>query len=433
VRPTNAVSTPHPADDGSLSTSVHPDPGPHGRSRAEDPTPRCRVCIVIGTRPEAIKLAPVIAELERHDDHFELMVVTTAQHREMLAQALDVFGIHADVDLGMVYPRVTLGDFASRALAALSGCFEQLRPDLVVVQGDTNTVLAAVLAATYLEIPLAHVEAGLRSGDIQDPFPEELNRRLATLACDIHFAPTESARRNLLREGVPAERIVVTGNTIVDALRSIPRRATFDEPALGRIPWDRQRIILTTVHRREVYGEPLEEVCRALAELVARHADLRIVFPVHLNPSVRGVVFERLRDTPRIDLLPPLGYPDLLEVLRRSTLVLTDSGGIQEECPALGKPVLVLREKTERPEVIASGFGRLVGTSRRRIVAETTYLLEHPDALAAMVTGENPFGDGRAAWRIADALARRLPTRHAGDGAASPAPVPSCAPLVASR
>jgi UDP-N-acetylglucosamine 2-epimerase len=392
---------------------------PHsGTRRVADPTAarpeRTRVAVVIGTRPEAIKMAPVVEELRRRAPLFETVVVTTAQHREMLAQALDAFGLRTQVDLGLMLDRQTPAEFTARALGALARCFAELAPDLVLVQGDTSTVLAAVLAATLQGIEVGHVEAGLRSGDLANPFPEELNRRVATCAATLHFAPTELSRRNLLREGVPAERIILTGNTIVDALRSIPRAAGFDEPRLATIPWGERRILLATVHRRENLGEPLLGICQALGDLVRRVADAHVVFPVHLNPRVRETVYAELAERERVTLLDPLGYRDLLETLRRATLVLTDSGGIQEECPALGKPVLILRECTERPEVIDAGFGRLVGTARETVVAATAHLLDHPGELAAMSAGENPFGDGCAARRIVDAIVRRLPAERSG-------------------
>jgi UDP-N-acetylglucosamine 2-epimerase (non-hydrolysing) len=368
------------------------------------PPGRRRVAVVIGTRPEAIKMAPVILELERHRAVFETVIVATAQHREMLAQAMAAFELRPDVDLALMATRQGLADFTSRALLALSSCFAELRPDIMLVQGDTTTVLAAALAARYLGIPVGHIEAGLRSGSLQNPFPEEMNRRMATVAADLHFAPTEEARDNLLREGISDDGVFVTGNTIVDALRRIPRRAGFDNARLNAIPWSSHRVLLATVHRRESIGEPLRQICRAFAAIVARHQDARIVFPVHLNPRVREIVMDELKGTDRIELLDPLSYPDLLEVIRRSAFVMTDSGGIQEECPSLHKAVLVLRATTERPEVITSGYGRLVGTSTEIIVAAAARLLDDPAALAAMVAGENPFGDGFAAMRIVQVL-----------------------------
>jgi UDP-N-acetylglucosamine 2-epimerase (non-hydrolysing) len=386
---------------------------------------RIRVCVIVGTRPEVIKMAPVIEELHRHSARFETVIVTTAQHREMLAQALDAFGLTPHVDLGLMATRQSLADFTSRALLALSSCFAELRPDVVLVQGDTTTVLAASLAAHYLGISVGHVEAGLRSGNLRNPFPEELNRRLATTLSDFHFAPTAAARENLRREGVPDERIFVTGNTIVDALRRIPRRERFDEPRLRELDWAAGRVVLVTVHRRENLGEPLRSICLALAELVRRYDDLRIIFPVHLNPRVRDVVMEELRDVPRINLLEPLGYADLLEVMRRCEFVMTDSGGIQEECPSLHRAVLILRENTERPEVVAAGFGRVVGTDCGAVVSAAARLLDDPSEITVMTAGENPFGDGKASRRIVEALMQWAPRRQTS---ATPSAVPAVLP-----
>ncbi|HEX7024378.1 MAG TPA: UDP-N-acetylglucosamine 2-epimerase (non-hydrolyzing), partial [Gemmatimonadales bacterium] len=323
---------------------------------------RHRVAVVLGTRPEAIKLAPVIRELGRRADTFETLVITTSQQREMLAQAMHAFQLTSDIDLGLTHANQTLADFTARALIAITGTFRQIRPDLLLVQGDTSTVIAAALAAFYNGVPIGHVEAGLRSGDLRRPFPEEVNRRMASCVTDIHFAPTERARDNLLAERVAEEHIHVTGNTIVDALASIRHDGMFDDPALNSLGWDSKQVILATVHRRENLGQNLRNVCAALRRLVEIHQDLEIVIPVHLNPYVREIVFQELREVPGITLLEPLEYPDLIEVMRRSALVLTDSGGIQEEAPAMHKPVLILRTVTERPEVVDSGFGRLVGT-----------------------------------------------------------------------
>lgn len=377
-----------------------------------------RVAVVIGTRPEVIKMAPVVQALQARPTEFETVLVATSQHREMLAQAMDVFKLTPHVDLSLMSSRQALADFTSRALLALSSCFAELRPDVVLVQGDTTTVLAASLAAHYLGIPIGHVEAGLRSGNLRNPFPEELNRRMASVVSDFHFAPTAQARDNLRREGVAEDRIFVTGNTIVDALQRIPRRERFDCAPLNDVAWD-QRVVLATMHRRESIGEPLRQICAALSELTAGHQHLHVVFPVHLNPRVREIVMDELAGSARILLLDPLSYPDLLEAIRRSAFVMTDSGGIQEECPALRTPVLVLRRNTERPEVITSGFGRLVGTDRATIVAAASELLDDPAAIAAMTQGENPFGDGRAAERIVHVLERRFSRRLAVPGGQS--------------
>lgn len=385
------------------------------------PARRFRACVVLGTRPEAIKLAPVIRELQRHPDRFDTLVLTTSQHRQMLAQALDAFQITPSHDLGLTHANQTLAEFTARAVIALTESFAELRPDVVLVQGDTSTVVSAVLAAFYQGIPVAHVEAGLRSGDMRRPFPEEANRRIASVATDQHFCPTDAARRNLLHEGVSERDIYVTGNTIVDALQSMPRRERFEEPALEQVPWTSRRILLATVHRRENLGTELQDICAALREVVRQRPDTHVVIPVHLNPKVREVVFRELGGHPDISLLNPLSYPDLLEVMRRSALVLTDSGGIQEEAPVLQKPVLILRTVTERPEVVLAGFGRLVGTDREVVLANTLELLDDPAVVRAMTAGENPFGDGQAARRIVAILYQRLTT---GRQFATPEPRP---------
>ncbi|MBK6485912.1 MAG: UDP-N-acetylglucosamine 2-epimerase (non-hydrolyzing) [Gemmatimonadetes bacterium] len=373
-----------------------------------------RVCVIVGTRAEAIKLAPVILELGQHRQAVETLVVTTAQHRDMLSQGLDAFGIKPHVDLGLAVPnKQALADFTARAMLALSSCFSELRPDLVLVQGDTTTVLSAALAAHYLGIPVGHIEAGLRSGNMRNPFPEELNRRLASVVADLHFAPTETARENLRREGVADDRVIVTGNTIVDALRRMPRKGTFDESRLAALPWEKRRVVLCTVHRRENIGEPLANVCRAIAELATMHTETHFVLPVHPNPRVHETIHDELSGLPRVELLDPLGYSDLVELLRRSEFAMTDSGGIQEECASLGKPVLVLRRNTDRPEVIASGFGCMVGTETLAIVDTATRLLDDYREIEAMTLEENPFGDGLAAQRIVQSIMRRAP-RHAG-------------------
>jgi UDP-N-acetylglucosamine 2-epimerase (non-hydrolysing) len=373
-----------------------------------------RVCVILGTRPEAIKLAPVIHELQQHRKSIETIVITTTQHRDLLAQALDAFNIKPNVDLGLPSIPQALADFTARALLAMSSTFAELRPDLVLLQGDTTTVLCAALAAHYLGIPVAHVEAGLRTGNIRNPFPDELNRRLATVVADLHFAPTDRARNNLKREGVAEEKIVVTGNTIVDAVRFFPRKASFNEPRLNALPWEKRRFILATIHRRETLGEALLNVCQAIAELAAIHTDVQFVIPVHPNPRVRDVVINELMGMPRVELVEPVGYSDMVELMRRSLFVMTDSGSVQEECPVLGKPVLILRKSTERPEVVESGFGRLVGTETLSLVDAASLLLDDPRVIDRMTEGENPFGDGTAAQRIVQTLMQRAPTRAGG-------------------
>lgn len=376
------------------------------------PTPSDRhcVCLVIGTRPEAIKMAPVVAAIRSHPN-LEPLVVATTQHREMLKQAMDVFGIIPDVDLGLMQNGQNLGVFTSRALQALTDCFIERKPDFLLVQGDTSTVTAAALAAFYQGIPIGHIEAGLRSFDLSSPFPEEVNRRIATCTANVHFAPTEEARNNLVSEGIPDGDIFVTGNTVVDAIKMVKTRDYFDDRRLNDVNWGTRRIILATVHRRESMGDHLEEICDALEAIVKLH-DVEIVFPVHLNPKVRDVVYRRLSAHDRIHLLDPLPYPDLLEVMRRVHLVLSDSGGIQEEVPSFRKPILILRDCTERPEVVQAGFGELVGTDATVILARTSALLTDDALYASRISGENPFGDGLAAIRIAEVIDTALRHPH---------------------
>jgi len=371
---------------------------------------RYRVSVVLGTRPEAIKMAPVIRELERRPQVFDPLVITTSQQREMLAQALAAFHLTPHVDLGLTHANTTLAEFTARALIALTGVLAQWSPNLLLVQGDTSTVVAGALAAFHAGVPIGHVEAGLRSGDNRRPFPEEVNRRMTSCVADLHFAPTERARSNLLAEQIAERDIFVTGNTIVDALHLIGHDGCFESPELNALPWDQKQVLLVTVHRRENLGDHLVGICAALRTLVAGHPDVAIVIPVHLNPLVREVVFAELSAVPGVTLLDPLPYHDLVEVMRRCRFILTDSGGIQEEAPSLRKPVLILREVTERPEVVEAGFGRLVGIEPREIVAAASRLLADRAAYERMTSGQNPFGDGHAARRIVDVLQQRLET-----------------------
>jgi UDP-N-acetylglucosamine 2-epimerase (non-hydrolysing) len=369
---------------------------------------RRRVVTIVGTRPEAIKMAPVIRSLADRSAELESFVVATAQHREMLDQALATFGIKPDIDLGLMQPAQGLGDFAARALASVSAMLAELRPDAVLIQGDTTTVMVAALAAFYQRIRVGHVEAGLRSFDRGNPFPEEVDRRLTTTLADVHFAPTAHARANLLREGVPAEDVLVTGNTIVDALMSMPLDDDFEDESLSRVDFERRRVLLVTAHRRENHGAPLRSICQALTTLTGTFEDVEVVYPVHLNPSVAAVVREELENAEKIHLTPPVSYPDLLRLMRRCHFVLTDSGGIQEEAASFAKPVLVLRSVTERPELVDAGGARIVGTDASTIVAAATALLSDDAAYSAMRVARNPFGDGRAAERIVTALVRRF-------------------------
>lgn len=361
-----------------------------------------KLVFIVGTRPEAIKIAPVIRAAATHPGCTPV-VIATAQHRELLDQALGWFGIKADRDLDLMEPDQPVHGLLARGLPPLVALLSAEKPDWVLVQGDTTTTFCAALAAFYQDIPVGHVEAGLRTRDLRRPFPEEANRRLTDALAHHCFAPTERARANLLQEGISAAQITVTGNTGIDALFMVLDAADPSGGDCNRIAPD-TRILLVTAHRRESFGPPLEAICRALRRLVQDHPDVTIVFPVHPNPSVQGLVYPRLEGLPRIQLTEALSYPDLVRLMRRATLILTDSGGIQEEAPSLGKPVLVLRDVTERPEGVEAGVAILVGTDEDRIVAEASRLLADRQAYDAMARMINPYGDGKAAGRILDVL-----------------------------
>jgi UDP-N-acetylglucosamine 2-epimerase (non-hydrolysing) len=355
-----------------------------------------KVLSVFGTRPEAIKMAPVVAELERHPDHIASRVCVTAQHREMLDQVLDVFGIAPDIDLDVMTDDQSPSQVTARVLTGLERVLAEERPNLVLVHGDTTTTAAAALASFYRKIPVGHVEAGLRTHDRYYPFPEEVMRVLADALSTYHFAPTATAKENLLREGADARSITVTGNTVIDALLSIARGAG---PRDDSVPSD-GRLILVTAHRRENFGEPLADICRALRETADAFPDVRVAYPVHLNPNVRKTAHAILGGHERIHLLEPLAYAGFVRLLMDACLVVTDSGGLQEEAPALGKPVLVLRAETERPEAVLAGTVKLVGTRKDDIVREIRTLLTDPAAYRAMAEAANPYGDGHASGRI---------------------------------
>ena len=375
---------------------------------------RLRVLVVLGTRPEAIKLAPVVRTLRARPETFDCRVCQTGQHREMLAQTLAALGVSADYDLALMRPNQRLADLAADAMRGIADILDSWRPDRLVVQGDTATAFAAALAGFYARVPVAHVEAGLRTGDLSAPFPEEGNRQLIGRIAAYHFAPTNRARANLLAEGVAAADVLVTGNTGIDALLAMRARLDAGDPALARaIAATRTALrfdpatapfVLVTGHRRENFGDGMDSICRALRRLATARPDLHIVYPVHLNPNVREPVHRHLADLDRIDLIAPIDYPSLVWLMARARLVLTDSGGIQEEAPSLGKPVLVMRETTERQEAIDAGTALLVGTDADRIVGAVTELLDDPDRYAGMARAHNPFGDGHAAERIADTL-----------------------------
>ncbi|HKB11976.1 MAG TPA: UDP-N-acetylglucosamine 2-epimerase (non-hydrolyzing) [Vicinamibacterales bacterium] len=365
-----------------------------------------RIVVVFGTRPEAIKLAPVVAELKRRP-HVDVRVVTTAQHRELLDPVLQVFSLAPDCDLGVMQPRQSLAALSGRVLTAMDDLLGVDPPDVLIVQGDTTSAFICALAAFYRGVPVAHVEAGLRTARPTNPFPEEMNRRLVGALATLHFAPTERARRALLAEGIPGDQVFVTGNTVVDALQficasdALARTPSIVSPAAG------ERLIVATLHRRESWGAPLDAMCRAVRSIVEARSDVRVVLPVHLNPAVGASVRRTLAEVPRVTLTEPLDYIQFVALMKASWIVLTDSGGVQEEAPALGKPVLVLRDTTERPEAVDEGVARLVGTDPEAIRTAVLDLLDRPDERDRMARAVSPFGDGRAAERIANILEAR--------------------------
>ncbi len=376
-----------------------------------------KTAVIFGTRPEAIKLAPLIKRLGESPERFEPLTIVTAQHREMLDQVLELFAIRPSHDLHIIRPRQTLAHVTASAITGLDSILSKERPDFVIVQGDTTTTFVGALAAYYHKIPIAHVEAGLRTRQKFYPFPEEMNRRLTSALADAHFAPTVAAKENLIREGISADNIWITGNTVIDALQDVLRwERRCDHPVLARVTSERRRMILVTSHRRENQGKPQEHICSALLELARSFDDILIVFPVHLSPAVRDTVLPRLREQDRIVLLDPIDYFETVHFMKASYLILTDSGGIQEEAPSLGKPVLVLRSTTERPEGLAAGTVRLVGTDTRQIVEASSELLSNPESYRRMSEAVNPYGDGRACERILRAL------EHLAGRAASPEP-----------
>ena len=372
------------------------------------------VLAVCGTRPEAIKMAPVVRAL-RADPAFTVRLVATGQHREMLDQMLRLFDLTPDVDLNIMTPHQTLTELTLRLLQGLDRVLRETPATVVLAQGDTTTTFAAALTAFYHQIPFGHVEAGLRTYDNYQPFPEEMNRRLIAPIAAYHFAPTEIARQNLLREGIPAERIWVTGNTGIDAVQWVAAQPfEIDNPALQRVLQHSGRVLLLTVHRRENWGEPIAAVASALRELLEQFEDLLLLAPMHCNPRVRQSLAPILGSHPRAVLTEPLDYASFVQAMRRADLILTDSGGVQEEAPAFGKPILVLRETTERPEGVAAGVAKLVGTDRTRVVQEVARLLTDPHRYMQMARAVNPYGDGRAAERIRDILRHSIGAGESG-------------------
>jgi UDP-N-acetylglucosamine 2-epimerase (non-hydrolysing) len=368
-----------------------------------------KVMTVFGTRPEAIKMAPVVLELKKHAGQIQTIVAVTAQHRQMLDQVLRLFDIQPDYDLDIMSRGQTLYDITAKSLNGLRQVLEKEKPDIVLVHGDTTTTFAGALASYYQQIPVGHVEAGLRTGDIYSPFPEEMNRKLTGAIAAMHFAPTATARQNLLKENVDAHSIYVTGNTVIDALMNTVRdNYEFEDPILRNIDFTNHRVILLTTHRRENLGEPMRHIYKALRRIIEEFPDTEIVFPVHRNPLVRKVVEEELDGVERIHLIDPLEYEPFANVMGRSAIVLTDSGGIQEEAPSLGKPVLVLRNTTERPEAVQAGTVKLIGTDKQIVYDETKHLLEDFDEYSRMSNAVNPYGDGKAAARIVAYILHRM-------------------------
>lgn len=371
-----------------------------------------KVMVVFGTRPEAIKMAPLVKALQRAAPAIQTVVCVTAQHREMLDQVLRLFDIQPEHDLNVMTPGQDLFDITANILTGLKPVLAAERPDLVLVHGDTSTTLAASLAAYYMRARVGHVEAGLRTGNKWAPFPEEMNRRITGAVADIHFAPTSAARDNLLREGVPEQAIHVTGNTVIDALLDVVGKLRMDAAARERLDAEfafldaNRRLVLVTGHRRENFGEGFQNICHALADIASGHPDVDVLYPVHLNPHVRQPVRDILaaRQLGNVHLIDPVDYLPFVYLMDRSHLIITDSGGVQEEAPSLGKPVLVMRDTTERPEAVQAGTVRLVGTDREKLVSEAERLLTNPQAYAAMAHAHNPYGDGMAVQRIVKVL-----------------------------
>jgi UDP-N-acetylglucosamine 2-epimerase (non-hydrolysing) len=368
-----------------------------------------KVLSIFGTRPEAVKMAPVVHALARTPG-IDSQVCVTAQHREMLDQVLNLFDIKPDIDLDLMRPGQSLAELTARVIKHLDPVLQKIQPDWVLVQGDTTTVMTAALTAFYAGIKVGHVEAGLRTGDKRQPFPEEINRRVAAVVADLHFAPTEWSRNNLLAENIPDDHIIVTGNTAIDALHWVVKQPfDLDSVNIPALKDSSVRTVLVTAHRRENFGRPIEDICNALRTLADHYAgSVHFVYPVHLNPNVQEPVNRMLGDHPHVSLLPPLDYLPLVNVMKKAVLVLTDSGGIQEEAPGLGIPTLVLRNTTERPEGVAAGTLKLIGTKSAVIVSEAQKLLDDPAAHAGMAGAKNPYGDGHAADRIVAAILNYL-------------------------
>ena len=369
---------------------------------------KLKLMTVFGTRPEAIKMCPLVLEMRKYPEYIQPIVAVTAQHREMLDQVLDLFGIVPDYDLNIMTSGQTLYDVTTRALMGLKPVMEDAKPDMVLVHGDTTTTFAGALAAFYAQIPVGHVEAGLRTGNKYSPYPEEMNRKLTGSIADMHFAPTGTSKANLLKENVNPEHILVTGNTVIDALQTtVKGDYSFADADFNHVFASGHKLILMTTHRRENLGEPMRHVYRALKSVLETHADVEAIFPVHKNPKVREIVREELGHLDRVHLIEPMDYEPFANLMAKVDIVLTDSGGIQEEAPALGKPVLVLRDTTERPEAVEAGTVKLVGTAYEDVLRETNLLLDDAEHYRSMAEAANPYGDGHACERIIKAILQK--------------------------
>lgn len=369
---------------------------------------KLKLMTVFGTRPEAIKMCPLVLEMGKYPDYIEPIVAVTAQHREMLDQVLELFNIKPDYDLNIMASGQTLYDITTRALTGLKEVIEEAKPDMVLVHGDTTTTFAGALAAFYAQVPVGHVEAGLRTGNKYSPYPEEMNRKLTGSIADMHFAPTSTSKANLLKENVNPETILVTGNTVIDALQTtVKADYEFADAEFNKIFAHGNRLILMTTHRRENLGEPMRNVYKALRKVLETHADVEAIFPVHKNPKVREIVQEELGGLDRVHLIEPMDYEPFANLMGKVDIVLTDSGGIQEEAPALGKPVLVLRDTTERPEAVDAGTVKLIGTAYEDVLRETNLLLDDSAHYKKMAEAANPYGDGKACERIIRAILQK--------------------------
>ena len=369
---------------------------------------KLKLMTVFGTRPEAIKMCPLVLEMGKYPDYIEPIVAVTAQHREMLDQVLELFNIKPDYDLNIMASGQTLYDITTKALNGLKEVIEEAKPDMVLVHGDTTTTFAGALAAFYAQVPVGHVEAGLRTGNKYSPYPEEMNRKLTGSIADMHFAPTSTSKANLLKENVNPETILVTGNTVIDALETtVKADYEFADAEFNKIFARSNRLILMTTHRRENLGEPMRNVYKALRKVLETHADVEAIFPVHKNPKVREIVQEELGGLDRVHLIEPMDYEPFANLMGKVDIVLTDSGGIQEEAPALGKPVLVLRDTTERPEAVDAGTVKLIGTEYEDVLRETNLLLDDAEHYKKMAEATNPYGDGKACERIIRAILQK--------------------------